>query len=277
MAKKLKITRKQMKQPDDFLTRTEQVWDWAEKHTWQAVGILAGVAALFLLIQAGGALLRSSGDTPSNDLGNAIQTLKAPIAQDQTIPGQNGSSFQSDKEKYGAALEPLNELISKYPETTEGQMALLYMAQAKAKLGDNNSAMDSYKKFLSTKIAADEPVLKISALMGVAKTSFDAGQFQEALDYYNQVMASDSPMKPAAMMGAARCEYKLGHEDKAGETLAMTQKEFPDAWITQSSDFLPGYWKEKAEEKKAADLGKELSIQETPQTSSEPVSGNTGE
>ncbi|HUT51975.1 MAG TPA: tetratricopeptide repeat protein [bacterium] len=251
MAKKIKITRKQMKRPDDFLSWSELVWDWSEKHTWLAAGAVAGVVVLFLAIQGVGMLIRSSGQSPRAELAQSVRTFKAPImAQDQmNMPGM-AEAYATDKVKYEKAAAGLATLVRKYPAKPVGEMAMIYLARSRQELGDYDAAIASFQKFLKSNMAGQEPTLKYSALMGLGQSLYAAGKYQEALDYYNQVKDSDSVFKPDAMLAVARCQFKLDHPDKAKEGLAEARKDFPDAWLAEPSDFLAGYWEEMKNQQK---------------------------
>ena len=85
MAKKIKMTRKQMKKPDEFLSWTEQVWDWSQEHLWEALGIVAGVIILVLVIQLLGGYLRGRGDTSAQDMGKALDGLSKAEALKKAV------------------------------------------------------------------------------------------------------------------------------------------------------------------------------------------------
>ncbi len=248
MAKKLKISRKQMRKPDEFLTWTEQVWDWAEKHTWQAAAVVAGLVVLFLGVQGIGMLIRSSGQAPRADLARAINTFNAPVLPPDKINGPNApaEAYTSSKEKFERAAAGLSDIARNYPDKPVGQMATLYLARSQEELGDYDAAAGNYQKFAAGKMAQQEPVLKYSALMGLGQSSFAAGKFQQALDYYTQIQDSDSvsTLKPAAMIAIARCRFNLDHPDQAKTDLSEVRKQFPDAWMAQPSEFLASYWQE---------------------------------
>jgi len=278
MAKKIKISKKKIKKPDEFIGWSEKAWDWAEENIWIVAGVLVGVAVLFILGQGLMFWMRSASDSPKAALASATRILRAPVntGDESLIPGLS-EGYQSEKEKYEAAAASFKSLMEEYPDTLEGEMAMQYLAGAYERLGENENAMIFYNKFLKSGVAMKEEALKHSALLGIARLNYKKGYYQQALERFEQVAESDSAFKIDALVQMARCHFKIGDGDKAKEILLSVRSDYPDSWIAQDSDFLAKFWEEKREKEKEVKEDTEGSALEFEDSSFEEVSGLTVE
>jgi tetratricopeptide (TPR) repeat protein len=271
MAKKIKISKKKIKKPDEFIGWSEKAWDWAEENIWIVAGALVGVAVLFILGQGLMFWIKSASESPKAALASAARILRAPVTEDEAlIPGLS-EGYQSEKEKYEAAAASFKSLMEQYPDTVEGEMAMQYLAGVYEKLGENENAMIFYNKFLKSSVAEKEEALKHSALLGIARLNYKKGYYQQALEQFEQVAESDSAFKVDALVHMARCHFKIGDGDKAKEILLSVRSDYPDSWIAQDSDFLAKFWEEKREKEVKEDTeGEALEFKDS---SFEEVSG----
>jgi tetratricopeptide (TPR) repeat protein len=274
MAKKIKLTRKQMKKPDEFLSWTEEAWEWMEENLAYAVGTLVGGIAIILLVQWGVRALLSNQDPSAGELTAAADVLNKPII-DKNDP-RSFDGYQSEQQRAEAAADEFKGFIRQHPDTKYTDMAYLYLGRVYEDMRDWPNALDSYQKLSQSKFSQKDKQVQQSAIMGMARAEFGGRNFQAALDHYKKIMESDSIFKLDAMIGAARCDYELGNVDNAKKTLAKAKEEFPESYETQSVGFLPKYWAAAVEdEKKEAEAKKEkgTASPETPK----PTEGATAE
>jgi len=257
MAKKIKLTRKQMKRPDEFLSITEKAFEWAEDHAWHVGGIAVGVIALMLLVKLGAGSLDKRADVPRSAYAMAINTLERPVTPTDPgsmyLPDMTSEGFGSEEEKYQSAAEALDKVIEEYSSAVEGQMALLNLASIYEKTREYDKAISAYGRFLSSELAAKDESFKHLAWSGLARANFESREYQTALDYYNKIAERDSIIKSNAMIGAARCYNALGEKGRADEILAKAGEEVPDSWSAKPSNFLPDFWKRKEQAGTAPD------------------------
>jgi len=246
MAKKIKLTRKQIKQPDEFIDKSEKLWDWAEENVNLLVLIIVGGILLLLLIRLGATGLSSRSDAPLDKLSEAISILEAPagIESAMSMPGMS-RGYATEQEKYESAANSFQAIVDEYGGTRQGSIAILYLANSKEKLASYDEAISLYQDYLDSKIASLEPSTAEAAKMGSARCNFLSGNYKQALENYSQLVESESFFKAEAMIGMARSRAMMGEFDKSSEVMAKLRSEFPKTWSAQPSDFLAKYWQEK--------------------------------
>lgn len=248
MAKKIKITRKQIKQPDDFLSWSENAWNWIEDNTWQVTGIVLGVIVVFLLIQGGIYWAKGQGDSPRLALSAAMNTLYEPVVpEDESLVPGMARGFRSEREKQEVIANLFESIITDHPDTVEARLSVIYAARSYEKLEEYDKSIDYYNKFAESELSTMVPDLKESSLLGVARSYYSQGQFSKSLEYLNKIIESKSAFRLDAMILGARCHFKMNEEEKANEILGKLNSEFPEAWLSQPADFLAEYWTNRDE------------------------------
>ncbi len=257
MAKKIKISRKQIKQPDEFITWSERVIEWAEENVWLVTGAVALVIVVFLLGQGAAYWLSGRSDAPKRALAEAVEISNQPVSADeQVFPADlGGERFSSEKEKHDAAARVFAEVAREYKGTVEGGMATLYLARSRERAGDHDRAIENYNEFLKTPLAQKQEALKHSAYMGLARTRHLKGEYQEAQQYFDKVIEADSPYKADALLEGARNLEALDRHEEARAMLDKLSEDYPKSYLSLNASFLPDYWEQKREQvKKEAEL-----------------------
>lgn len=87
--------------------------------------------------------------------------------------------------------------------------ALLERAQQRRQQGSAGEAADLYRQLLA---GLEQPAVEL--LFNCGNALFDAGQYREALNYFQSALSSAPDMEPAALQ-AARCALQLGDPKQA--------------------------------------------------------------
>ena len=206
-AKRIKIRRKALRQPDEFETLTARAIEWAETNRQLVIGALAAV----LVVALAGFLFGRY---------RAGRTERAAVA------------FQQAHETFGAgskfpeAADAFAAVARDYGSTTYGKLALLYKAHALARQPDAAAAAAAYTEFLAT--SPEPPYLRQQALVGLAhareSTNYSAG----ALEAYTQAGALEGAYRIDALLGAARLQQATGHPDAARDIYSKLLQDNPD-------------------------------------------------
>src|SRR6185437_12442414 len=101
-AKRLKIRRKDLRQPDEFETLTGQALSWVEDHRGIVIGVVSALVALVLVMLVVGRVRASR---------NEAAAVAFRSAHDQ---------FEASK--YAEAAEAFSELTRDYPSTPFGRL-----------------------------------------------------------------------------------------------------------------------------------------------------------
>jgi len=205
-AKRIKIRRKDLRQPDEFETLTGQVAAWADANRTLVVSVVAGLLAIALVV----VLVNRSRTARNERAASDFQTVYA--------------DFQAAK--YAEAATAFGDLAGRYPSAPFGRLALLYRAHALARQDDPAAAATAYEEYLA--VQPEATFLRQEALAGLARAKEAAGDTAAALESYTQAGALEGPFRTGSLLGAARMQEAAGHADQAREIYSRLLNESPD-------------------------------------------------
>jgi tetratricopeptide (TPR) repeat protein len=216
MAATKKITRKEIKQPDEFLTLSSRAIEFAQAHTREIISGVGLAIVLGLLIWAG-TVYWNKKEAQAADLVVQAQSLLHPMPK-ETAEGQAVSEeAQADPEAAAKALVLLKDVVENYKRTDACGVARILLGQRYYQSGDYDSAIDTYKGLLKKRNR--RPELTAMAREGLAYSYEAKEDFSQALNCYEELSrASVGDVQGWACMGMARCYEKLGEFQKAIDT-----------------------------------------------------------
>ncbi len=202
-----RFRRKDLKRPDEFVSRGRQLLDWATENARTLSWALAGVAAVVLLVMGFVSVRHARVRQANEDLGHAL------------------ADFRDGH--YAQAGSQLAEVASRWQSTAAGRIASLYAANA-ALNADN---FESATVLLQDVLGAQEwpAYLQQQALLDLGYALEHKGDAANAAARYDEAAALEGPYTAAALLSAARCHEQTGEKDKARELYQRFQREFPDA------------------------------------------------
>lgn len=197
MVSRVKVTRKELKQPDRFRRFVGNSITWSQRHYHKLIALLL----IALLALAAKSFITSS--TAGKEL-NANRELQEII---DTHMGKEG-----DK-NLDAAIERFIVLSERYPTAKVGKIAIYYAALSKYKMGKYEDSIKLFEKFLSSDV--EDEFLKSSALYGIGIANFGLKKWDEAIQYLEKINSQDSPYRDQARIHIGIAYEKLGEYDKA--------------------------------------------------------------
>ena len=204
-AKRIKISRKALRQPDEFQSLTQRAADWAAAHAPLVVGACGALLAVLLAVVAVRWYESSQADAAALRFREAYATFET-------------SKFDQAAEAFGAVSR-------EYGRTPFGRLAGLYRAQALARQGDG-AAIAAYEEYIAASPAPE--YLRQEALDGLGHAKEAGGDTAGALDTYTQAGELRGPFRTDALLAAARLHEAAGQRDKAQAIYAQLLKEGPD-------------------------------------------------
>lgn len=133
MAKR-RITRKQIKQKDQFLTRAEKLTIWITEQGWKKVTLALFLVAIILLLFI---FVNKVFGVKQEEASTAYsKALAVYVGATQPVAGQ----FIENKEMLEKALKEFDTIIDQYGSSISGQMAAYMRVQCLFKLGQNDKA-----------------------------------------------------------------------------------------------------------------------------------------
>jgi len=236
MATTKKITRKEIKQPDEFITFSARVIEFAQAHTRELIIGVASVLALALLIWAMSAYSNKKEAQASRLLAQA-QALLHPISTEPEAGQAVPAEVQADPEAAAKALVLLQDVVENYKRTEASEVARIILGQRYYGQGDYDAAIDTYDAFLGK--ASRKPELTAMAREGLAYAHEAKEDFAQAAICYEELSKSSlTNVQGWAYLGMARCYEKLGEVRKATDayrTLLADQPQHPKAAEARAS------------------------------------------
>lgn len=187
-----KITRKELKQPDEFMTAAFTVEDFVAHHLDKvltgAIAILVLAGVLFLIYQH-------------------VNTVRREAAE------QFYDAFSALNAKdYKGAEQKFDDLIAKHPSSSAASMARFYLGIAYFNAGDLDRARHALEQYTQTEAPRS---LHELALMDLGVIYEQARDYDKAVKAYNRAAALNGPQSNDARVSAARVLLLEGKRDAA--------------------------------------------------------------
>lgn len=235
MAKKIKVSRKKIKGPDEFLTFTDKMLDYLVERKSYMLIILGGVLLAGFIAAGANYSIRRNREESQKLLSEAIAIFASPVGTEinyqQLVSGIK--PFPDRDSKFKAIIDKLEELIKKYPNSKARVEAEFYLGKAYYEKRDYANAINAYEEFLKRADRSSKNVgeLKSSAYIALAGSYYNQKNYEKALEYYGKLLESkNSAQEPEALMASADCYIKLGKIKEAEEMLKKLQENYPDTF-----------------------------------------------
>jgi tetratricopeptide (TPR) repeat protein len=217
MAKKAKkITRKELlNQPDEFLSVSSRLFQYALEHKYQLLAALGAVIALVLII---------SGFRYS-----ALKKAEAAFAQLEKGRTKYEALLQEQgsRQAYEQVRGDFQQLLEKYSGQTGGKFARLIFADICYRGGQPDEAIALYNAALED---FDDSFYRNTILNGLGYAYEEKQELEKAVAYFQQVAGSSgSVLKAEALFNAGRLYAALGMSEKSNQIFQQLAAEQPDS------------------------------------------------
>jgi len=192
-AKHYKLTRKDLREPDEFQAFTTQAIDWIRENQSAVIGAVSTVVAIAAVILGVGWYSQRQTDAAAVRLQSAQALF--------------------DSKKFADAATEFGSVGSEYPRTPSGRLAGLYRGYALAAQPDPAGAAAAYAEYLAGTPATD--YLRQEALLGLGRAREATGDARAATDAYQQAADIAGPFRTQAQLALARLEDAAGNGEKA--------------------------------------------------------------
>jgi tetratricopeptide (TPR) repeat protein len=192
LATRHKISRKELKQPDEFQTVFETAALFFELHLTE---VLLGAAALLVAVAIALSFFYYE----------AQRGRAASARFDQALSELQGG-------KYESAEKELSSLAADEPHRAVGRLANLYLANAYLAQKEPAKAREALLRYLA---GDDASVFRGAALDDLAVTYEELGDYKQAEATYRRASEIEGPEQARAALGMARMLQKQGKRDEA--------------------------------------------------------------
>src|SRR4030042_4300783 len=194
-----KIIKRKLKEPDEFITLTEKAYLSVTQHA-KSIAVGAGVVLVLLLFVF---FFQKWGKKNTED---AYQMLSSVLETYQMVssPYREGSP-----QEYKIILERFNEVITKFPKTPGGKLAVLYKGNVHSRLAEFDEAIKAYESYLEK--AGKEKLYRAFAMEGLGYSYEGKRDYEKAIDAYQKLIDLREAFQLAdAHLGMGRCYEKVG-------------------------------------------------------------------
>jgi len=206
MTRTKKIIKKKLKKPDEFITLTERTFLFITHHS-RSIAVGAGIVLILLLC------IFSLEKWKKKNEENAYLMFHLAVESYQMVssPYRDGSP-----QEYRTVLEKFDEVITKYPRTSSGEIALLFKGNIYLRLGEFDDAIKAYEAFLGK--TGKEKLFRSFALDGLGYSYEGKKEYQKAADAYQRLVGLGEGFQSAdAYLGLGRCYEKMRKTKEALE------------------------------------------------------------
>jgi tetratricopeptide (TPR) repeat protein len=188
-------TKRELKQPDQFVTLTEHGLEWAKQNRRSAIVTSVLLLAVILAAVGGAWGYSHRSDEANTALGEALYTFRTPIATpgQQIPPGTK--TFPSIQERAKAANAQFVAVANQYGMTKDGKVARYFAGVTYMQEGENQSAEDSLKQ------AAGSWNHDLAALakLALAQLYRETGREPQAVAMYQELASGNADTVPPGM------------------------------------------------------------------------------
>jgi tetratricopeptide (TPR) repeat protein len=225
MATTKKVSRKELKQPDEFVSFSVRVIEYARLHSREIIIGIASVVVLSLLIWAWTAYAEKKEKTASQLVAQA-QSLWKPSSPGGVAEQAEIDLSGEDPEAEGRAREILEGVVDNYGRTSACPVARILLGQIYYEKGDYDKAIVTYEDFLKSRNRKTE--LTALAWEGLAYSHEAKEDFTEALGCYKELTQMTlTNVQGWGYMGLARCYERLQEYEKALDAYRVLLAEQP--------------------------------------------------
>jgi TolA-binding protein len=162
-------------------------------------------------------------------LADAVTVAEARVGP-PPAPGTpaTGLSFPTEAEKQKAALEKFKAVADQYPSTDAGSFARYREAATQMALGNPKEAAAAYQQVID---ADGDGVYGRMARLGLAEAQARSGQFDNAIETYRVLAEDkDGPLPvDGILMQLGRTYLEAGKTAEAQQTFNRVVEEFPES------------------------------------------------
>ncbi len=217
MTRTKKITKKKLKEPDEFISFTEKIYLFITHHL--KVIAIGGIVVLIILSSI---FLYQKWEKKNEEEAYRKFSLVVEVYQMVSSPYREGSLSE-----YKNVLEKFNEIITKFSRTSSGKFSFLYKGNIHLRLGEFEEATKSYQTFLQK--GGEEKLYRTFAMEGLGYAYEGKKDYERALQTFQKILEEGESFQLAnAYLNIGRCYEKSGKNKEALENykafLKVSQK-----------------------------------------------------
>lgn len=225
----MKRTERQHLKENEFAHLAASAREGLEERGGQLAKIAIAVVVVLVAVIGFSVYRNSTASRAGQMLGEAMAIQDARVgAPDAPGTPSTGPSYPNEKEKVQAMLTKFKAVADAYPGTDEGNFARYREAGAQMALGNAKDAAAAYEKVIG---AAGDSIYGQMAKLGLAEAQARNGEFDKAIDTFKSLSANKDGALPVdgILLQLARTYRDAGKSSDAEQTFNRLVEEFPDS------------------------------------------------
>ena len=213
-----RITRKQLKKDDEFVSAAELIFRWVADNVKPIMAGLVAICVVALLWWGASSWWRGRTDDASLLLYNATKTFEGDAPQGSSVPAGD----------VDAAEAQFRQVIDSYGRTDQADMARLYLARIALNRGATDEARTALVKLAERR---GDDVIGRLANLDLINLRIASGQGAEVAAELEAMVAGqgDGLPRDAALYRLGELLADEGQPDKAKTYLETLIEEFPES------------------------------------------------
>ena len=218
MAEKTRLTRRDLKGPDEFITTFGRAVDWCKENRTKVAAGAIGVVGIVALALGTRAYLQWDENKSSRDLWPMLNRAQALLQ----------SSPAADPSQLAAVEQSLQEHAGRHPGTRSTVYSLYYLGSIAFSRGNYDLAITQFRAGIAT--GKDAGILRYLLRQAIATSLEAKGDFAAAAAAYRDAgAAADGEMKNHSRLGEARVLGLAGKKTEAAALYRLILQETPDS------------------------------------------------
>jgi predicted negative regulator of RcsB-dependent stress response len=218
MAEKTRLTRRDLKGPDEFITTFGRAVDWCKENRTKVAAGAIGVVVIVALALGTRAYLQWDENKSSRDLWPMLNRAQALLQ----------SSPAADPSQLAAVEQSLQEHAGRHPGTRSTVYSLYYLGSIAFSRGNYDLAITQFRAGIAT--GKDAGILRYLLRQAIATSLEAKGDFAAAAAAYRDAgAAADGEMKNHSRLGEARVLGLAGKKTEAAALYRLILQETPDS------------------------------------------------
>ncbi|MGE3537274.1 MAG: tetratricopeptide repeat protein [Candidatus Tectimicrobiota bacterium] len=198
-----RLARKDIKEPDHFLTTSVQFMYWIREHTRALAYSTVGLLCIIGLVIAWSKWQQSREAQATTLFYQAKKLLEAG----------GGTTKQTDTTQIQATLE---NIVLHYGNTSVSALAHWHLGQMAFESGDYAKAIQAYQQAQQKVSQASNAPMFATITLGIGYAQEANGMYDQAMSSFDTVLQSSAYwLRSEAYMGLGRCYRRTGAVDKA--------------------------------------------------------------
>ncbi len=221
MVKEKRMTKKQLKEPDEFISLTERALHFTEEHA-KKLAVTGGL----LLVVIVAAVLFQMWERKKEEAAATAYSVASEMYDRRIVQSRDASP-----QDYKEILAKFEEVATKFPRTTFGKFSLIYAGNIHLKQGEYDEAIKNYGAFLEK--AGKESLYKYFAFDGMGHAYEGKKDYGKAVEVYQKILDIGRGFElDEARVNIGFCYDKLGKSKESAENFKAFLKDGPKSLLS---------------------------------------------